>query len=255
MAGRAYLNLTSEEPFWVVASLNSFRAHFRKAARFIVNAQVPQEWSDAFKMPDRSDPQQQRDLRIFDDVADKAARGENVNSRIAIAVDTGSRLLAKIALALGYKLLGRDFLSTPYAADLRKALWEREFSVRQQIPIRGSGYLYAADPMAAAASPMAWPGGWVLLVKVVEGKLGFSVFTPSGKTMVILICDVAGLIAALPAEYTEGRVWLVVPPLGRSAGPFGLADYLTHITGNQPIAGLQSIEAERADPRLLPKCR
>lgn len=254
-AGRAYLSFTSEQPFWVVASLNSFRAHFRKASRFIVNAAVPSQWSDAFTEVNRSDPQQQRDLKVVDAVASKASKGETVHSRVILAVDTGSRLLAKIALALGYKLLGRDFLATSYAADLRKALWERDFSARQQIPVRGSGYLHGANPLGAVTYPMAWPGGWVLLVKVVEGKLACSVFTPSGKAMVIMICDDASLVAKLPGEYIEGQVWLAVPTLAKSAGPFGLAAFLGHVTGNAPIADLQSIEAERADPSLLPKCR
>jgi hypothetical protein len=137
----------------VVASLNSFRAHFRKAARFIVNAAVPSQWSDAFTEVNRSDPQQQRDLKVVDAVAAKASKGEMVHSQVILAVDTGSRLLAKIALALGYKLLGGDFLTTPYAADLRKALWERDFSARQQIPIRGSGYLHGEDPLGAVTYP------------------------------------------------------------------------------------------------------
>ncbi len=49
-AGRAYIALTSSDSFWVLASLASFRAHFKKATLFVTNASIPPEWT-AFKVP------------------------------------------------------------------------------------------------------------------------------------------------------------------------------------------------------------
>ena len=44
------------------------------------------------------------------------------------------RLLAKLGLALGYKLLGAPFLATDYAKNLRNGFREADSEKRRQIP-------------------------------------------------------------------------------------------------------------------------
>jgi HNH endonuclease len=43
-AGRAYIARVSEEPFWMNVTFASFKAHFAKAQRFVLNQDVPPEW-------------------------------------------------------------------------------------------------------------------------------------------------------------------------------------------------------------------
>ena len=156
-AGRAYMALTSEHPFWIAVSLNSFKSHFSKAQRFITNAEVPKEWSHLIQEPDLNDAVRARDLQIMAAVNIAAQPGQPpLRCRTITRQDIGTRLLAKLGLALGYKLLGGDFLNTAYAADLRKGLWERNPDNRKAIPVRGSGYLNDNMPNSVPLSGRGW---------------------------------------------------------------------------------------------------
>ena len=64
--------LTSEDEFWILVSLLSFKRHFDRAERFIVNADFPPQW--AFKRPDQNDPVRAEDMKTVDTVI--AAAGE-----------------------------------------------------------------------------------------------------------------------------------------------------------------------------------
>lgn len=252
-AGRAYMSLTSSTPFWIAVSLNSFRAHFKKAARFITNAEVPPEWTDLFRMPDPNNPIQTRDLLVVNTVVEAGRTGQSLRLNASIPFDAGARLLAKLALGIGYKLLGRDFLQTPYAATLRQGLWERDINARRSIPVRGSGYFGGHD-FGPAAPVMCQPGGWVLLVKVTAGDLSLSIFTPSGKTMCVLISDDNGLIDQLDPAYREGQLWLTIPSLGAGLGPIWLPDYIAHRINEIANPALSALEAKKTDPAKLPPC-
>jgi HNH endonuclease len=121
-AGRAYIALTSKHPFWICVSLWSFQAHFKKAERFVVNVKVSKAWYDVVKNIDRDDPAQTSDLRTVDAVVDASRDGKSVLVSPLIPTDLGSRFLAKIGLAIGYKLLGSDFLQTQPCTNAAKSI-------------------------------------------------------------------------------------------------------------------------------------
>lgn len=252
-AGRAYLALTSDNPFWIAVSLNSFRAHFRKAQRFVTNAGVPPEWSHIVKAPDPSDPVQAQDLQVMAAVQNAAREGQSLVCRTITGKDLGTRLLAKLALAAGYKLLGQAFLATAYAAILRQGLWERDPEARKAIPVRGTGYLGDNSPFASV--PMFWPGAWVLMLNHTTAGLSLSVFTPSKRAMHVLISDEGDLLRHLDPAYNEGRVWLTVPSCSVGLGPIWLPDYLAHQLGNISHPELEALNSKRCDPGLLPPCK
>jgi hypothetical protein len=122
MAGRAYLVLTSNEPFWIYVSLASFKAHFKRAQRFVVNMEMPKEWSDSFKGLDANDRIQTNDMKVVTAVTSAGHNDDWIRTQPVIRFDTGNRLLAKLGLAIGYKLLGTPFLATDYAMNLQERL-------------------------------------------------------------------------------------------------------------------------------------
>jgi hypothetical protein len=68
-AGRAYIaRLTSEERFWIVVSLVSFKSHFTWSERFVVNMEVPPEWRGSFSNPDLNNPVQAEDIKVVNAV-------------------------------------------------------------------------------------------------------------------------------------------------------------------------------------------
>ena len=251
-AGRAYMALTTEDEFWILVSLLSFRRHFSRAEQFIVNADFPPEWE--FKKPDHNDPVQAEDMKTVDAVVNHGRAGSKLHSQIAIRVDLGSRMLAKLGLAVGYNLLGPDFLETDYAINLRRGMREANLEKRRSIPVRGSGFLSNAG-LGGAESVLAWPGGWVLMVNLVQSKLGLCVISPSGHSMMVLVSEEPGLVGALDPQYKDGMVWITVPVAKRAVGPIPLPEYLAHMLGERELPALTLLASKRGDSTKLPPCR
>jgi hypothetical protein len=186
-------------------------------------------------------------------VGQAAKRNEAVPSQILIRIDLGTRLLAKLALGLGRELLGDAFLDTTYAGHLRTALWERNFEARQNIPVRGSGYLAGLDA-APGLEFLCWPGGWVLTIWRMRSDLVLVVGTPSRKLMTVVISDQTDLFAGLGGRFDDGEVFVTIPALGRAIS-MPLPEFLAHQLGSIHHAELMTISAARHDPALLPPCR
>lgn len=250
-AGRAYMALTSENRFWILVSLVSFKQHFSRAQRFVVNMEVPVGWP--FHEPDPSDPVQAEDLKTIEAVQDAARKGVRLLNRMVITRDVGTRMLVKLALGAGYKLLGADFLETDYALHLRAGLREGNPEKRRLIPVRGSGFL-AESGFAALSSILSWPGGWVLMIHNLQGQLALNVVAPSGRSMTVLVSDDRALVATLGATYDEGVVWITVPPAEEAVGPIPLPDYLAHQTSTISLPALARLGAKRGDAATLPPC-
>ncbi len=249
-AGRAYMALTSAVPFWVAVSLKSFKKHFGRARRFVVNAKLPHEMSSLVETPDRSDLVQADDLKVVDEVI-RISRtdGEKLSSTITIRTDAS----AKLALALGWKLFGQTFTQTDYAKHLRQAFRQPSAEARQMLPVRGTSFANstAVDTIGPA---LQWSGAWVLLLKRQAGALSLVIVAPSGKTMSVVVCHDTQLVNTLDNNYDDGVVWVTVPPLGESIGPIGLPVYLAHLQTNQVHDGLAALATKRHNPSHLPSC-
>jgi hypothetical protein len=255
-AGRAYMALTSSRPFWVHVSLNSFKAHFKRAQRFVTNLHLHPPAAEYFKtyMLDPNDPTQASDMSVMEEVFSAGKEKRPLKLSLVIKLDTGTRILAKLALAVGYKLFGVEFLGSQYASTLRLALWERDANKRKNYPVRGTGY-FGQQPFRDLKDLIHWPGGWLLILKVSAGQLRLFVLTPTGKTMSVMITDSPVFSERLDESFTEGNVWLTIPSLSRSEGPIWLPDYLAHRVGVRRINVLKAIEAMRVDRSSLPPCR
>lgn len=251
-AGRAYIALTSEDEFWVLVSLMSFKRHFSRQERFIVNADFPPEWH--FKKPDRNDPVQAEDMKTVDTVINYSRTGRPMQTHIGVSLDLGSRLLAKLGLAVGYKLLGPKFLTTESALNLRRGMREANFQKRRSIPLKGSNFL-ARPGLGGTEKVLSWPGGWVLMVSLVRGNLGLCVISPSGRSMIVLISEDQDLIGALDPQYKDGTIWITVPAAEEAISPIQLAAYLAHQTNAQALPTLTTLASKRGDWTQLPPCR
>jgi len=252
-AGRAYMSFTSTNPFWITVAVNSFKAHFRRAKRYLVNSNVPPQWAADFSTPDPTDETTARDLVVVKHVADASRRKQSVRSTIEMRVDQDSRLLAKIALGVGHNLLGKAFDDSPYAALLRQALWEKDFQKRQSIPVRGSGYLNGGSALAAIVPVLHWPGAWVLMLNVVKGSLCLTVVSPGKMSMGIVVTDDGQLVSQLGPDVHDGIVWLTVPSIQDCVGPLPQPAYIAHQIGASTNEKLQALAAKR-NRDVLPPC-
>lgn len=251
-AGRAYMALTSQNEFWVTVSLLSFKHHFDRAERFVVNMELPPNWS--FKAPDRNDPVQAEDMTTIDAVIKRGRDGDSFRGRISVSADLGNRLLSKLGLAVGYKLLGAAFLETDNAKNLRWGLREANIEKRKKIPLRGSSYL-SGRGLRGMEAVLAWPGGWVLMVKLTDGKLSLSVLSPSGRAMSVLISDEQTLVDGLDLKFRDGVVWITAPVAEEAVGPIMLSEYVAHQAKFFLSPMLAKLASRRGDTATLPLCR
>lgn len=170
-----------------------------------------------------------------------------------VDLDLGKRLLAKLGLAVGYKILGTEFLATPYSRTLRAGFREAKREKRVDIPVRGTGFL-DGNSLGEAATVLAWPGGWVLQVQIVAEMLGLTVITPSGRSMMVMISDDPVFVAKAKKAYAEGAVWVTVPMAREAVGPVPLPDYLAHQLGNISVPALAALANKRGNASKLPPC-
>ncbi|TCU65489.1 HNH endonuclease [Bradyrhizobium sp. R2.2-H] len=252
-AGRAYMALTSQEPFWIWISLSSFKAHFKNAERVLVNMEVAQGLEKSFNALDRGNPVHDADMKVVDPILEAGRNGTNFRARATIRPDLGTRMLAKLGLALGYKLFGAPFLSTEYAGQLRRGFREADVAKRRQIPVRGSGFLQNAG-LGGAESTLTWTGGWVLLIKRSGDVISLTVVAPSAKSMTVVISVDTSSLPAVDAGYDDGLVWITVPSAATAIGPIPLLAYLAHQLGEKEWPALAALEARRTDPSRLPPC-
>lgn len=250
-AGRAYIALASANEYWIVAALASFAKHFKRARRYVVNMEIPREWS-VFENVDRSDEVQAKDMEAVNSIIGAAKAGKSMRAQVSIQVDAGHRFLCKVALAAGCKLFGPEFTNHPHGYNLRRAFREPSPERRQEFPVRGSGYFN--DVMNPALAVMAWTAGWVLMVQLLDKVLVLSVVTPTGKVMAIQVTDDVNLIADISSDYTDGIMWLTVPTLSKAVGPMPLPNYIAHKLNTLQNSELTEIENARIDPALLPPC-
>jgi hypothetical protein len=252
-AGRAYIALTSTDSFWILVSLASFRAHFKKAALFVTNLTIPPQWT-AFKEPDLGDPVQARDMSVLSTMINAGRNGIGTRLDVVVQIGSDSRLLAKLGLAVGYKTFGARFLATEYANTLRAALWEPSLEKRCGLPVRGTGYLHGALPPGSIGAILKWPDAWVLIMMRSGELLSLAGIAPSGRSMNVLVCEEPDLVNGLDSTYSNGQVWLTVPPLGEAVGPIPLPDYIAHRSQVRSVPALAALGAKRIDPSTLPPC-
>jgi hypothetical protein len=192
-------------------------------------------------------------MKVMDAIQQAARDGKFIHAKATIVPDLGGRMLAKLGLALGYRLFGPAFLSTDYAKELRRGFREADPIKRRRIPIRGSSFLNSAN-FGAAGNALAWKGGWVLLVRNTKTETSLSVVSPSGKLMTVVICPDASGLPRIDEAYDQGLVWVTIPLAAAAAGPIPLLSYLAHKTGQNTSSELAALDSLWTDPSSLPPC-
>ena len=239
-SSRVYVILTSTEKFWILACLAAAKAHFKNAECFIVNMEVSAECNE-FKAYDPNNPIHKKDTVTVENVISAGRNSRNLHCKLVVRKDTGGRFLAKLGLAIGFKLLGAPFLRTDSAKLLRKGFREAKFEKRQKIPVGGRNY-FSENIDDSLLESLSWTSAWVLIIWIVESKLTLIVISPSGNFQCVVIANEKPLIQNLCQSYEYGIVWLTVPALGESVGPLSLVDYISHRSGNQIHEELSSLE-------------
>lgn len=175
--GRAYLALTVTHPWWISLALRSFKAHFRRARRYALNFSITDDPKDS---PFVRAPDAQAQIDI-DKIQSLGNGPRDVN--MSIGVNPEARFMAKVARAVGYNLFGDQFLTTPYAAHLKDAMWEQDLERANAIPIYGTGFF--GVPADSAGNLLSWRGAYTIAIMPSKDKLGLHLFTPAEEARIL----------------------------------------------------------------------
>lgn len=252
--GRAYLILTSQNPYWVLTGLKSFIAHFSKGTRLFCLTKIvglPPEFTSGFIAEESATSIEATEMEwIF-------ARPDEKQHlmRLSLRLDFSDRFLAKLSLGLGANLFGAAYCMSSYADELRKLLWSRLPSTDERPKVRGTNFWQEAD-LSQISKLTSLPGAWTILLQAAREGFALYLCTPGGRGMTMALSDDCSFWAAPEFQpYREGILYFAIPARQTFVGPIALPRYLAHKLGNFVEPTLAKLEAMKSDPALLPKMR
>lgn len=123
--------------------------------------EVPQQWDNVFESVDLNGAVQAADMKVVTAAIMAGDTGSWLKVRPVIPKDVDHRFLAKVALAIGYKLMGTPFLESADGKTLHRGFREANSTKRPNIPVFGAGYMNPLG-LGEAETVLRWTGAWVL---------------------------------------------------------------------------------------------
>lgn len=245
---RAYLGLTTTHPYWLSTAIQSFIAYFGPARLFLTTIWdgMPVQLEKWIMREVLATPIEAAEIEW---IRNQPAR---LQARMPLRIDFADRFMAKLALGLGHTIIGSEYHTSRYADELRKILWSRSPSERDDSKVLGSGYWQARE-FADLSEIIGLPGAWTISITAVDDGLVASVCTPLGRLMNVVISDdISPLSHSIREMYHMGVLYFAVPQLKTFIGPVELPKYLAHRTGSRVLPELAALEAMRVDESTMP---
>ncbi len=235
---RAYLIFNIADQSQHKTVYDGFRKQFDRYQRFIATPMnISDKVIDHIDHPNHPYPQ---DRAIRDAYFKTSNNGEKISGQIVMDLDYGMRFACKLALALGYKLIGEQFIGSNDCNLLRRGFREANFQKRQTLPIRGTSFY--SNENQELSEVFRIENCWSLVFMVVEEQANLSIISPIGNSITIRITDEAGLVENIEAEYGEGWVW-IVNPFSEEAASISVPDFIAHKCGVKNIVEITEISA------------
>jgi hypothetical protein len=248
-AGRAYIGLTASHDYWALTGLQSFIADLEPARLFTVTIceSLPDYLMQRLTPEAQATPIEAAELAWIRN----RPSGRSGGLRASLRVDFSDRFLAKLALGLGYNIIGRAFRDSSYAEELRKLLWRRDPSQDEGIEVFGTSY-WQASQFSAVSHMIGLTGAWTIMLQALREGLSVSVCTPLGRLMTIAISkDPSLLPLSAIDQYYLGALYFAVPQRRTFLGPVALPAYLAHRNGSHVVPAIAKLEALRVEPSML----
>jgi hypothetical protein len=152
---------------------------------------------------------------------------------VVIDASFGDRFLVKLALGIGSLKLQPAFQTSEDAHLLRRAMWEREPTIRNAMPLEGQGFLRGDGELSKV---VGWNGCHTVLLKRVGGETVLSAtFYGSYEARLVVTTDPAHSEGRL--EQDGGSVWVIAPGLRRCVGPISLGAFVDEIVREGGVPG------------------
>ncbi|MBK7583802.1 MAG: HNH endonuclease [Myxococcales bacterium] len=226
--GAVYIAYVTRDPIWHDIIWRSAKAALRGAPIHFVNA------APKGHLPPHPPVPTERAHHI--EFIKSLPVGEMRDHEVAISTDLGARFLAKLALGFGCLFLSPGFATSSDAAQLRRFLWGRNSDERDNVPIRGSGFLGSNEELVKTF-------GW-------ESCHTLALFPSGGELAMVVVFygrHGAALVMSSDPNHWRGHMgdsgaaWVVAPGLRRCAGPTPLAEFLVEKHSGNPTGVLADL--------------
>lgn len=213
--GFTFIFVTNDNEIWYPTIFYSFINAFKESDKYLGNGNTPPggAFSDI--------PKKLKDLHT----SLKNISGKTHKAGLNLALDGEVRFLAKIALGIGYKLLGDDFANSESAKLLRGFMWAKDSKEREVYPVHGTGFSNINKDENSMKELFGWEGGHVLSLTSVGGAIGLHITIYNTVTATIKIDD-------FKEEYKniigDGLCYIIVPGLRKVVGPMKQIHFLQH---------------------------
>jgi HNH endonuclease len=250
--GRAYIVMTSQSQYWIHTGLLSFSEWFPYAKKRCVT-HIIGSLSGIDILTREEQPLTERENIEIAYISGRV-EGHQVLANFPIKVDFADRFLAKVALGLTGTLLGERALKSPYADDLRRALWSRTSAERENLSLKGAGYWTEKNQLFSDF--LGNSGAWTIALHVFPEGLSYTALSPSGKALTMGISDDATLWPPkIGPAFREGVVYIAIPERQKWWGPIPLPNVIAHKLGHHREEALVELEDLRTLGKSLPPKR
>lgn len=236
--GEVYIYGQHADPYWNSVLLQSVAKCFKSSKRISGNFDLDNQ-SEYFDTPTN---EESTFLSLINEL--KGA----LSCKFVFQQGFEQRFLCKLALGLGSKKLGSEFLESNDATNLRNALWAKSLDERTNCGISFSDYFCNRDPEEAEI--LAWPGVHTIILYPAEGKLELIIYLFGKSRMIITISNDESLWGN---KINQAEVFILCPSLNNFTGPISIVDLIAHRSGSRTINQLTEIDNKRFNPETLPK--
>lgn len=250
--GRAYIFLTSLSQYWSLTALISFSDHFSHAKRRCLTHIVglPTEFKILQFDEGEITPDERREIAWIMNRPDGSTL-----AKLPMRVDFSDRFLAKLALGFAHNICGQKTDISPYSEQLRALLWTRDPGSREGLSVRGSGFWDGGldEKVTQIASRR---GAWTLHLSVLGQALGYTLWTPAGRSMSMMVSDDPSRWQdSVLRNYKDGAVYFIVPQRRRCLGPVSIIDLVASHLGRRHHPSLAELASMESEPAEFPQKR
>jgi len=248
--GTVYYIANEINEAWYRTCLISVVTHFKEQRRIFVNGRIDNdEKEEFFNIPNEIETKTANKLLEYKKKIDES--DDKIRCTVRMLEGFEHRILAKLAIGLGYNIIGKEYLKSKNYKQMLKMLWSKTMKDRKDLQIHGSDFSHVIGKNAPfdllfgedrVSILIFHDGDELALVLDFWRKLTFS----------IKIIDSTLDDNLLSSPISNSTLTYLFEPIGKSIGPITLTDAILHYTKKQIIPELDVIDKSTPNPNPLP---
>jgi hypothetical protein len=235
-AGVVFISATGCSSFWARNLLISCAEHFEHARRVALNIQF-EENSLYRHYVTATLPEDAAAIERLTNIKDYGDEGGMIHHHVGFE----QRFMAKLALGLGMKRLGDDFLNSESARKLKICVRNSAMETRLQSGILFTEFFHRAED-TDVFSIFSMDGVHTIVLQLMDGRIWMHLMVYGRRPLSISMTDSTDTWSH---KLPQTETYFICPPAGLFAGPILLPDLINHRWGRIVIPELKAIEEKR----------